>query len=242
MSNAEDHEDRSARLQRIREIVNDDYDRVSQATTPHEVLNAASSETMSQIEARYERYERFYRAENFQRLGDMDLTRKALEIRRSIGRAISDVRQNLRTTAGNPAVTHDTNLFELDEDRVAMGDIYLRDGMTYLHLGDYAEASEMLQRSVHYNPTRGISLAYLGYVLFKHRSYDPGVIEEAREYLDRASDVEPDDPDIFVLRGRFFAKLRELTPLKECILSIERINPAHPMLDKLQRKFNELSR
>ena len=60
------------RIQRIRKIVYDDYNRISGATNPFDILNASHNDKLEQIEEKYERYERFYRAENFQRLGDID--------------------------------------------------------------------------------------------------------------------------------------------------------------------------
>ena len=231
------------RIQRIRQIVFEDYNRITHASNPFDVLNATASEKLEQLEERYERYERFYRAENFQRLGDIDLTRKALEIRRSLGRAVVDARNIIkakgRAMGAKPA--HDELLFEDADDLLAMSEIYLRDGITYLQLGDINEARTLLSRSVKYNPNRGIALAYLGYVTFKRRHYDASSIDEARELLEQASTISPSDPDVFILRGRFFAKMKERTALRETILHIESINPAHPMLDRLQRRLHELT-
>ena len=231
------------RIQRIRQIVYEDYNRISQASNPFEVLNASTNEKIEQLEERYERYERFYRAENFQRLGDIDLTRKALEIRRSLGRAVVDARNIIKAKgrAKSPGDGHDELLFEDADDLLAMSELYLRDGITYLQLGDVNEARVLLSRSVKYNPSRGIALAYLGYVTFKRRHYDANSVDEARELLEQASSISPNDPDVFILRGRFFAKMKERSALRDTILHIESINPAHPMLDRLQRRLHELT-
>lgn len=238
-----DQDGKGARLERIRNIVKEDFERVSRAQEPHDILNVSSSDSLSQIEERYQRYERFYRAENFQRLGDIDLTRKALDIRRAIGRAIGKVREQRQKRSGSrhsASESYDMGLFTPDGDRQALAAIYLRDGITYLQLGDLNGASRFLRRSVHYDQTEGLALAYLGYVVHKRRSYEPQAVEEARDLLDRAASASPDEPDVFALRGRFFAKNLEVEPLQRTIEHIEQLDPTHPMLDRLQRKLHDM--
>lgn len=240
MARSDESNDKNARLERIREVVRDDYERIRLANSPYQILNVVDGESVEQIEDRYNRYERFYRAENFQRLGDIDLTRKALEIRRAIGRAIVEVRRAGPRGGSRLARTHDTSIFEDAHDRQALAEIYLNDGLTYLQLGELPEAGRFFRLSVDYDEQRAISLAYLGYVIQKQRSFDSTAVEEARDYLDRAAQLDPDDPDVFILRGRFFAKLQDTESLAQTISDIERIDPAHPTLDRLQRKLNRL--
>ncbi len=234
-------EEKAVRIKRIREIVQDDFERISQANSPYVVLNISEAETREQVEERYERYERFYRAENFQRLGDIDLTRKALEIRRSIARAMSEIQSTMAKAPSERVERHDMNLFAAEEDNQAMGEIYFRDAMTYLHLGDHVEACTHLRKSVKYDKRRGIAQAYLGYVLYKVKSYDQEVVREAKGLLGRAAEIDPNDPDIFVLRGRFFAKIKDRVSLQKTIEHIENIDPTHPMLDRLQKKVHQLT-
>lgn len=241
MARSDEPNDKDARLERIREVVRDDYERIRLANSPYQILNVVDGESLEQIEDRYNRYERFYRAENFQRLGDIDLTRKALDIRRAIGRAIVEVRRSgPRGGSNRVSRTHDTSIFEDSHDRHALAEIYLNDGLTYLQLGELTEAGRFFRLSVDYDEMRAISLAYLGYVIQKQRSFDSSAVEEARDYLDRAAKLDPEDPDVFILRGRFFAKLQDVDNLAQTIVDIERIDPAHPTLDRLQRKLNRL--
>ena len=72
------------RIEKVRGIVSEDFARISSTDDPFVILNLDEDATLDDANQRYERYEKFYRAENFQRLGDMDLTRKALHIRRAI--------------------------------------------------------------------------------------------------------------------------------------------------------------
>jgi len=233
----------SDKLERIRNIVQDDYTRIVSAKSPFEILNVSDGESLAHIEERYDRLEKFYRAENFQRLGDLDLTRRALDIRRAIGRAINELRKRGHRVgaARSSAEEHDASLFMPDGDRYALGEIYLRDGMTFLQLGDLTEACSLLGRAVEYNSEHGIALAYLGYVTHKSRPYDSHTVTRALGYLDRAAEIAPNEPDIFVLRGRFFAKQQDVVGLRATIKHIEQINPAHPMLDRLQRKLRSLT-
>lgn len=232
---------KDARIERIRSIVQDDFNRIQEASSPYQVLNVSSSEAVDEIEERYQRYERFYRAENFQRLGDIDLTRKALDIRRAIGRAIVDVRKRgPRSESESSSSLHDASLFAHDDDRHALSQIYLRDGLTYLQLGDLNEAGSFLSLAVEYGPQCALGMAYLGYVTHKRRSFDQDAVKEARRLLDRAVELSPEETDIHVLRGRFFAKQRNTEMLSTTIEEIERIDPAHPTLDRLQRKLHKL--
>ncbi len=246
---------KNARVERIREIVMEDFERVNSSRDPYDILNVAVGESIQQIEERYQRYERFYRAENFQRLGDIDLTRKALDIRRSLGKAIVEVRKLGGRVQRNSSMNNaypigvggarSTGASKpynplLDNDYKALGQIYLRDGMTFLQIGDLAESTALLRRSLDYNSSSGVTLAYLGYVMHKHRPFDAQILAEAREYLEQAVQLAPNDPDVYILRGRFFAKQHEAHNLQQCIDAIERINPAHPMLDRLQKKLRTL--
>lgn len=245
-----EQDEKVARVERIREIVKEDFERVHASRDPYDVLNVALGETLQQIEERYQRYERFYRAENFQRLGDIDLTRKALDIRRALGKAIIEVRklggrqvgqgmmaQGISSPNASGASSYNPLL---EHDHQALSQIYLRDGMTYLQIGDLAESSALLRRALEYNTTNGVTHAYLGYVLHKYRPFDTKTLKEARDYLERATQLAPNDPDVYILRGRFFAKQHDVPSLQHCIDEIERINPAHPMLDRLQKKLRSL--
>lgn len=249
MASLGEQDEKVARVERIREIVKDDFERVHGSQDPYDVLNVAMGETLLQIEERYQRYERFYRAENFQRLGDIDLTRKALDIRRALGKAIVEVRKRGGRTAtptssmsmgiGGQSSSSSHNPL-LEHDHQALSQIYLRDGMAFLQIGDLAESSALLKRALEFNASSGVTLAYLGYVLHKHQPFDSRTLSEARDCLDRATQLSPDDPDVYILRGRFFAKQHDATNLQGCIEQIERINPAHPMLDRLQKKLRTL--
>jgi tetratricopeptide (TPR) repeat protein len=241
----DDLDEKAARIERIREIVQDDYARILQADSPWAILNVNRMDELPQVEARYERYERFYRAENFQRIGDMEMTRHALEIRRAIGRAIAEIRSNpsarpTRELSALRAGARERPPEPLEADELAMGGLYFRDGLTYLQIGDMNEAAQHLRRALQFNPGHGLSAAYLAYVLYKRRDYDNEALEEAHALFERAISLSPNELDIYILRARFFTRTRDIERLHQSIEQIERLNAAHPMLDKLIKKLRLL--
>lgn len=242
MTSPQNPSDRQSRFEKIHDIVMEDLSRIQQAATPFVILNSKEYEPIELIEERYEKYERFYRPENFQRLGDIELTQKALDIRRRLGHAIEEIRAIVqrRSTNENPSVSGDyAGLFVTDDDR-AMGSLYFRDALAYIQLGDLNEAYTLLQSAISYDETSGLAKAYLGYMTFKRRAYIDNAIEQARKLLAEAASLSPEDCDVFVLRGRFFARMGDVQDLMHTINQIEILNPAHPMLDRLQRKANQL--
>ncbi len=237
-----DSGDKAARIERIRAIVTEDYERVMGTEDPYVILNLTSSSSWEEASSRYERYERFYRAENFQRLGDMDLTRKALDIRRAVGRAIVEV-QSLFDSGGMSEIsesTSNTGLLQVDPNAKALGDIYYEDGLTYLKLGDMDKAAECFATATDYDPTRGIVLAYRSYTSFRLRMNEPEVIADTRRNLYQASRMEPDNADILVLITRFHLKMKEKNEAEDTLKRIATMAPKHPKLKKLESSVAEL--
>ena len=190
---------------RIRGIVNEDYTRISGESDPYIILNVEPDASWESVNSRFESYERFYRVENFQRIGDMDLTRKALDIRRAVARAIADIRSRISKTS-NVAEGADVGRLVVDPKSAALGDICFRDGLTYLKLGDLDVAHKTFRTACDYDPSRGILLAYLSYTAFRRRMNEPDVVEESRRNLIRAIEMQPLNSDIERLVTRFFEK------------------------------------
>lgn len=232
-----DAQDKAARLERIRSIVYEDYDRVTSTQDPFVILNLSRSTDWEEASARYERYERFYRAENFQRLGDVDLTRKALDIRRAVGRAIVEVQGVLDSLQedSDADLESNTGMLKVDPNSTAMGDIYYRDGLTFLKLGDLDAAQDCFRTACDFDPTRGILLAYLSYTTFRRRLHDPDVVEEQKRNLYQATRVDPRSADIWVLVARVHIKLGEMADAEAAIERVEALEPNHPKLAKLRR-------
>ena len=233
--------DKSARIERIRAIVNEDYDRIMRTDDAFVILNLTPDASHDEAMARYERYERFYRAENFQRLGDGDLTRKALDIRRAVGRAIVDVQAELGASSAENEEIDMASIPDVEPNFAALGDIYFRDGLTYVKLGDLEQGSRCFRRACDYDPTQGLALAYLAYTTFRQRMNDPDLIDEARANLAQARRMEPKNADVHVLVARFHMKLGEAEVAREAISEVQRLMPDHPKLGKLHHRLQALT-
>ncbi len=241
MSETDDKSDHSDRLKRIQSIVQEDFERIQNTDNPFLALNLSADATPSTVRERYERYERFYRAENFQRLGDMDLTRKALDIRRAIGRAMVEIQsqfEDREVSEEAPSTEARPELPDVDSDAAAMGDIYFRDGLTYLRLGDLTTACDYFQRASDYDPSRGIILANLAYTRFKIDPTNDKVVEETGRSLSRAASMEPDNPEIFALLARYGINTRSQQTADRALTRLEALAPNHPRLDKLKKRAN----
>jgi tetratricopeptide (TPR) repeat protein len=232
--------EKAARLERIRSIVNEDFERIAATEDPFIILNLEPGTTWDEAASRYERYERFYRAENFQRLGDMDLTRKALDIRRAVGRAIVDVQSTLEEQASTDERKNGVGLPEVDPNSAALGEIYFKDGLTYLKLGDLEMACECFRRACDYDPSQGLPLGYLSYTNFRRRMNEPEVVDETRKSLTQAARMDPRNADVFVLIARFHMKLNEKADARDAIEKVEAIAPDHPKLDRLYERLERL--
>ncbi len=238
MSDVDSEDDNESRLERIQGIVEEDFERIQSTDDPFVVLNLSEQATPEEVRDRYERYERFYRAENFQRLGDMDLTRKALDIRRTIGRAMVEIQSMFeqRSEAEHQAKKAFSELPDVDPDAAAMGDIYFRDGLSFLRLGDLESARQHFQRASDYDPSRGIIIANLAYTEFKLDPTNDEVVEQTGRNLQRAANVEPKNPEIFVLLARFGINTRDQKTARSALERLEKLNPSHPRLKALKKR------
>lgn len=240
MPKVDPQSERASRIGRIQAIVQEDYERIQDNDDPFVILNLTATASAEEVRDRYERYERFYRADNFQRLGDMDLTRKALDIRRAIGRAMVEIQTQIDSDAEEersmPAPDSVPELPAVDPDAAAMGDIYFRDGLTLLRLGDFNAARDYLQRSCSYDPSRGIILANLAYTRFKLDPTDIEVVKSTGRNLNRAVTMEPDNPEILVLMARFGINSSDICMAHRAIKQLETIRPEHPRLDRLKKR------
>ena len=239
MANVSD-DNKASRLSRIQAIVQEDYDRVQGSSDPYVVLNLPAGASASEVQDRYERYERFYRAENFQRLGDMDLTRKALDVRRSIGRAMVEIQTGISRAdtkrVPQQATPEVPQIPSVAPDSASMADIYYRDGLTYLRLGDFNAAADNLLRATTYDPSKSIYLANLAYTRFKLNPTSLEVTSETGENLKQAVAMEPRNPEVLAIQARFGINTRDHKLAHEAIRVLEQVRPDHPRLKILKKR------
>ena len=231
---------KSERVERIRRMVKDDFGRISDTEDPWVILNISPDASWESVASKYERYERFYRSENFQKLGDMELTRQALDIRRAVSRAMVEIESQVGMKSSEVVDDPASQILDVDLDAFAMGDIYFRDGLTYLRLGDFDESMVCFRRSCDHDPTRGIAHAYRTYTHFRQYYNDPRVVEDARKNMAQATRLGPKDPDICVLVARFHLKLNEKELAQSAIAKVAELNPDHPKLEKLRLRLEKI--
>lgn len=231
-----------SRLEEIRRKVERDYRRIAHATDPYLVLNLNPGASLADVREQYAEYEEFYQVDRFHQFADVELTRRALDIRRSLGRAMVAINNNQKYSAMKPSVPLEGlggGAPELDPDFAALGDIYFRDGLTYLKLRDLNAAEDCLQRAIDYDPTRGIVLAYLSYARFKLRNHDPSVVEECGRQLERAAQMDPKNVEVQILSARYGINIGDKAVAKRALARAARLRPDHPKLAGLKARLSQ---
>lgn len=226
-----------ARLEEVRRVVERDYDRIMDAEDPWTVLDLEEGAQPDEVNVQFEQYERFYRAENFKRFDDKDLTRKALEVRKFVSRAVVE----LQAAADDSLDESSPSLRSLDPDSLALADIYFRDGITWMKLEDLESAIECFQRSLDHEPSNGVTLAYHAYARFRRSPNESEVVDACRESLRTATIIEPDDPQVHVLRARFALQTHNPSMARESIGRVRALEPTHPAIGELRRLYDELT-
>ena len=243
MSNRAISPEEHTQVEDIREKVEVDYHRIAHATDPYLVLNLNRGATVAEVREQYAEYEAFYRVDNFHQFADVELTRRALDIRRALGRAMVAINNNQKYSAMHPSVSLEGiegEMPQVDADFAALGDIYFRDGLTYLKLRDLNSAEDCLQRAIDYDPTRGIILAYLSYARYKLRNHDPAVVVECGRQLARAALMEPDNAEIQILTVRYGLNIEDRELADAAIARVEELRPGHPKLAGLKARLARL--
>lgn len=224
----------------IRAMVDADFQRIGETNNPYRILNLGDDADLEAARERFERYERFYRADNFRRFADPELTRRAEQIRQAMSQAMVALSRRHSATGRERRASQSANAVVAPPagiDCGPLGDIYFRDGLTYLKLGDLNAAEDCLQRAVDHDPGRGILLAYLHYARYKLRNNDPEIVDACRENLRHAARLEPDNVEIYVIMARFGLNIEEPTLVTEAIERIEALRSDHPKLPTLRQRL-----
>ncbi len=229
-----------AQIEKVRQVVDRDHGRVVGADDPWAVLGLEREASPAEINRRFEQYEQFYRADNFERFDDKDLTRKALEVRKRISRAVVEVQAAARSDGGRGA--EEARVVQsIDPDSRALADIYFRDGITWMKLDDLESAIECFQRSMDHDPGKGVPLAYHAFACFERTPQDRSVIEECRESFRTAAIIDPESPEVHVLRARFAIRTGDAATARDSIERLRELEPNHPAVGELRRLYDELT-
>lgn len=218
-------------LRRIYDVVLRDYRRVLDGASPFDVLRVSRNDALDVIRRRYERFERFYRPENFQRLGDSKLFRLAIEIRQALARAMADIEAGLSSQPGlqalNPDASFGRSLSWLDpaETSDPLGQIFFNDGLTFLRLGDFDEAHAHFSRALSRERGNGMFEAYLIWASFLRAGRSAEAAVTARAELESLIERCPDQDAVYhflahiyreegnlELAVSFYRKAAELNP------------------------------
>jgi len=222
----------------IRAIVEDDYDRIMDASDAWTVLGLGEGAHAEKVSAEFERYEQFYRAENFRRFDDKNLTRKALEIRKLVSRAVVELQATHQSDFD--ASSSSPSLRTIDTEAQALAHIYFRDGISWMKLEDLDAALDCFQRSVDLDPSNGVALAYHAYARFRQAPDDSDLVKECRESFRTAAMIEPEDPEVHVLKARFALQTHNPEMAKKGIERVRALEPSHPAIGELRRLYDEL--
>lgn len=225
--------------EKVRDIVEDDYDRIMDAGDPWTVLGLGEGADAEKVSTEFERYEQFYRAENFKRFDDKDLTRKALEIRKLVSRAVVELQATNQSDFD--ASSSSPSLRTIDTDAQALAHIYFRDGISWMKLDDLESAIECFQRSMDLDPSNGVTLAYHAYASFRQAPDNSEVVTECRESFRTAAMIEPEDPQVHVLKARFALQTHNPEMAKRGIERVRALEPSHPAIGELRRLYDELT-
>jgi tetratricopeptide (TPR) repeat protein len=228
-----------AQIDKIRRVVARDHKRMTGTDDPWKVLGLSRDATSSQINQRFERYEEFYRADNFERFDDKELTKQALEVRKRVSRAVVEL-QAADQTDGGVSSEHARVLQSIDPDSQALADIYFRDGIAWMKLEDLDSAIACFQRSMDHDPGRGVPLAYHSFARFEREPDNAEIIAECRESFRTAAMIEPSNPEIHVLRARFAIRSGHREMAQKSIRKVRDLEPGHPAVGELRRMYDEM--
>ncbi len=178
--------DGSRKFDRIRLMVEEDQGRVARARSPYQVLGLAERSGRAEVTARFQRFSRFYRPQNFERIGDDELVAKARELLAAFRNAATEV---LGTAPAElPASAADRRTLGAESqgispDAKVLAEVFFEDGSTYLKLGDVQEALTHFARSTELVRDNPRYLAYEGWCTYQAGRESPSKVAEAKQTL-----------------------------------------------------------
>lgn len=217
---------KKSQLQRIYDVVLRDYRRAVEYTSPYDVLRVSNSDTIEVIRRRFERFERFYRPENFQRLSDSKLYKLAIEIRQIMARAMADIEGDSNATSSvtnRPILRSDSN--EHSEAMDPLAQIFFNDALTYLRIADYEEAKYHFDRACSIIPNHATYLAYIIWTDFLKAGRNPTAAAAAKLELQNLIKHHPGNDTAYHFLAHIF---REEGRLDMAIRFYQRASDLNP--------------
>lgn len=169
--------DGRSRLERVNKLVESELARVRAATTPHEVLDIASTATLHEAQETYRRLEEYYRPDNFKVLGDQSLLERVVELRDALHAALKEVirqppisRPLPRSVSAMRArrITRGCRLpgEGREGDGAKLAQLLHQDGETFLRIGDYEEAADQFRQAHNHSESTPVHLAFYGWAVY----------------------------------------------------------------------------
>jgi DNA-binding response OmpR family regulator len=207
-------------LRRIYDVVLRDFRRIQEVSNPYEALCVSRTEPVDVIRRRYERFERFYRPENFQRIGDSKLYSLAVEIRQALARAMAEI-ENSSALSGlgerpstGVSFGPTSSWFEPPSNNHPLAQILFNDGLTYLRLGDFLEADLHFRRAVDEAGANGMFDAYIVWTAYLKANRSVDAAGTARLALEKLVERYPGEDTAY----HFLAHIhRELGHLEHAV-------------------------
>ncbi|MBN1945415.1 MAG: tetratricopeptide repeat protein [Bradymonadales bacterium] len=227
------------KFERIRQIVAEDRTRVDRATSPHAILGLADGASDAEVNARYQRYCRFYKPENFERIGDTDLLKDAQSLLEAFRKAASDILGEVPSQLpaplqGIPLVSE----VQARQEETILAEVFFDDSMTYLKVGDFKEAQEHLRRSSRLVPDNPRFLAQLGWVTYLAGKGNMLEVAKAKQTLLNALKLDPNNDRALHYLGCLYEDERQFDKAIECWTRAIKINPANQEAQSALRRIN----
>jgi tetratricopeptide (TPR) repeat protein len=181
-----------------------DYRRVIEATNPYDILRVTRHEAISLIRRRYEQFERFYRLDNFSRLGDDKLYKLAIEIRQAMARAMVEIEASAalgRAPGDDVNSGFSKQTWSAVEGASHVDDplaqIFFSDGLTYLRISDYPEAVAHFQRAIERVPNKASVKTHLIWAEFLRDGRSRESAKAAKQSLEGMLSQHPNEDSIY---------------------------------------------
>ena len=177
--------DSGRKFERIRQMVEEDQSRVTRSRSPYQMLGLAEGSGTTEVTARFQRFSRFYRPENFERIGDDELVATARELLAAFRNAATEILGKApaelplsQDRKSNPSVSQ-----KISADEQVLAEVFFDDGSTYLKLGDVQGALAHFKRSTRLVPDSARYLAYTGWCTYQADKKNPTGVSEAKQTL-----------------------------------------------------------
>ncbi|MCA9564943.1 MAG: tetratricopeptide repeat protein, partial [Myxococcales bacterium] len=220
--------DGGRKFERIRMMVKADKTRVERAKTAFQVLGLADGSGTAEVTARFQRFSRFYRPQNFERIGDDELVETARELMAAFRNAATEILGKAPQAIGaSPEKRVISSSSGPSESEKALAEVFFDDGSTYLKIEDLVEALAHFRRSNELVPKNPRFLSYLGWVTYKAGQTDQARVAEAKQTLLSALKLDARNDRALYFLGCVYEETGNLDRAIDCWKKAAKLNRAN---------------